>query len=135
MDKIGDTAKESEKDKKAVIDIFEKTVAFQCFNCGLSEMCQFKGKDPPFVKKLVEFKEDCFVMVDPFSPRQTKGGSNFLVLGGRCSQCDRDVCVGCSIFYTRRFCVKCATFNINEFPSDVQKRIVKLAENVASEKG
>jgi len=123
-----------EEERKKRDEMFNKSVEFQCSFCGLSEMCHFKGKDPPFVKNLLEFTEDCFVMIDPFSPRQFKFANNFLVLGGVCSACDREVCVGCSVFFTKRVCSQCAQFNINEFPKDVQKRIVKQAEALSEEK-
>merc|ERR1719318_1428614 len=32
-------------------------------------------------------------------------------------------------FSPKRFCVNCAQFNVNEFPKDVQSRIVKMADN------
>jgi hypothetical protein len=78
--------KEDLKDEKKE-DMFEKKVQFQCELCGLCEMCQYKGKTPPFVKNLLEFTESCYVMVDPFSPRQSRFGNNFLVLGGECEAC------------------------------------------------
>ena len=125
--------KENAKDEKKE-DIFEKKVQFQCELCGLCEMCQYKGTAPPFVKNLLEFTESCYVMVDPFTARQSRFGNNFLVLGGECDSCHVTVCVECSIYFTKRFCVKCAQFNINEFPKDVQSRIVKLADNFAKQK-
>ena len=125
--------KENAKDEKKE-DIFEKKVQFQCELCGLCEMCQYKGTAPPFVKNLLEFTESCYVMVDPFTARQSRFGNNFLVLGGECDACHVTVCVECSIYFTMRFCVKCAQFNINEFPKDVQSRIVKLADNFAKQK-
>ena len=125
--------KENAKDEKKE-DIFEKKVQFQCALCGLCEMCQYKGTAPPFVKNLLEFTESCYVMVDPFTARQSRFGNNFLVLGGECDSCHVTVCVECSIYFTKRFCVKCAQFNINEFPKDVQSRIVKLADNFAKQK-
>ena len=128
-----DNQNEVEDEKKE--DIFEKKVQFHCSLCGLCEVCQYKGTNPPFVKNLMEFTESCYVMVDPFTPRQAnRFGNNFLVLGGECSSCNVSVCVECSIFFTKRFCVNCAQFNINEFPKDIQSRIVKLAENFAKQK-
>jgi len=125
--------KDDDKDEKKE-DMFEKKVQFQCELCGLCEMCQYKGRDPPFVRNLLQFSESCYVMVDPFSPRQAKFGNNFLVLGGECDICHVTVCVDCSLYFTKRYCVKCAQFNINEFPKDVQSRIVRLADNFAKQK-
>ena len=113
-------------------DIVEKKIQFQCSVCGLCEMCQYYGTCPPFVKKSLEFKEPCYVMLDPFSPYNPKKANNFLVLGADCSACSATVCVDCSIFFTKTFCVECAQFNINEFPLDVQNRIVKIGEGKPS---
>ena len=85
------------------------------------------------MKKSLEFSEDCYVMLDPFSPYSLKSANSFIVLGAECSECRTTVCVECSIYFTRRFCVNCAQYNINEFPSDVQSRIVKVAESVGKQ--
>ena len=127
------SSSETEKPEEKV-NIYEKKVQFQCDLCGLCEMCQYYGTSPPFVKNLLEFTEACYVMIDPFTPHQGKFANNFLVLGGDCDVCKVTVCVECSIFFTKRFCVKCAQFNINEFPQDVQSRLVKLADNFAKQK-
>ena len=91
-------------------------------------MCQYYGTSPPFVKKSLEFSEPSYIMLDPFSPYNPKKANKFLVLGSDCSICRATVCVDCSIFFTKTFCVECAQYNINEFPSDIQSRIVKLTE-------
>ena len=113
-------------------DIVEKKIQFECRVCGLCEMCQYYGTSPPFVRKGLEFSEPCYVMLDPFSPYNPKKANNFLVLGADCSACSATVCVDCSIFFTKTFCVECAQFNINEFPLDVQNRIVKIGEGKPS---
>ena len=109
-------------------DIVEKKIQFECGVCGLCEMCQYYGSSPPFVRKGLEFTEPCYVMLDPFSPYNPKKASNFLVLGAECSACRATVCVDCSIFFTKTFCVECAQFNINEFPPDLQNRVVKMSD-------
>ena len=85
------------------------------------------------MKKSLEFSEDIYVMLDPFSPYSPKSANSFIVLGAECSECRTTVCVECSIYFTRRFCVNCAQYNINDFPSDVQSRIVKVAESVGKQ--
>jgi len=122
--------KSKEETKDGKLDVFEKKIQFQCSLCGLCEMCHYFGSKPPFVKKCLEFREDCYVMLDPFSPYNPKKANNFLVLGAECSSCNSTVCVECSIFFTKRFCIKCAQYDINEFPQDVQSRIVKIAETL-----
>ena len=127
-DRTNDKAKEEIKgDKKD--QFLEKKIQFQCSICGLCEMCHYFGSNPPFVKKCLEFSEECYVMLDPFSPYNPKTANSFLVLGSECSLCQATVCVECSIYFTKRFCINCAQFNINEFPQDVQNRIVKVAES------
>ena len=127
----GDESKDKEKLKEEKReDIFEKKIQFQCSSCGLCEMCHYFGSSPPFVKKSLEFTEDCYVMLDPFTPYNPKSANSFILLGGECSECRVTVCVECSVYFTRRFCINCAQYNINEFPSDVQSKIVKVAETV-----
>ena len=127
----GDESKDKEKLKEEKREvIFEKKIQFQCSSCGLCEMCHYFGSSPPFVKKSLEFTEDCYVMLDPFTPYNPKSANSFIVLGAECSECRVTVCVECSVYFTRRFCINCAQYNINEFPSDVQSKIVKVAETV-----
>ena len=68
-------------------DYYVKTIQFECRLCGLCEMCQYLGTKPPFTKNTLEFTEECYVMLDPFKPRQSRWNSDFLVLGGTCSMC------------------------------------------------
>ena len=108
---------EQEKDKKPV--------PFQCAVCGLNEICHFYGKKPPFARGQIEFKEDTFVMMDPFSPRE-KGRPHFLTIGGQCGFCSNSVCVACSLFYRFRVCKDCGLLNIDSFPVEVQAKVKKL---------
>jgi len=129
----GKEEQDGEKDdKRKGEDYYEKTIQFECSICGLCEMCQYLGRKPPFTKHLLEFDEEVFVMIDPFKPRQSRWFSDFLVLGGTCAACNVECCQDCSIYFSKRFCIKCAEFNINEFPKDVQSKIVKLAGALAS---
>ena len=70
--------KQEEDDEKKE----NKPVPFACAVCGLNEICHYYGRKPPFAKGHVEFKEDTFVMMDPFSPRE-KGRPHFLAIGGK----------------------------------------------------
>ena len=38
------------------------------------------------------------------------------------------VCVNCSLYYSRRFCVKCVRKYRDEFPQELKKEIEKLDE-------
>ena len=93
---LDSSGKEGRKD-----EFLEKTVPFTCKLCELSEMVHYHGRKPKFVKNLVEFNEDAYLMIDPFSARETRFGNNFLQVGGDCSHCGAAVCMDCSIFYTR----------------------------------
>ena len=126
-------AREEQEDKEVKReDYYLKNVQFECGQCGLAEMCQYFGTKPPFTKNTLEFLEEVYVMIDPFKPRQSRFASDYLVLGGCCSSCSVEVCQDCSVYFTKRFCIKCAEFNINEFPKDVQSRIVKQAGAIAA---
>ena len=112
----------------------DELVQFKCSSCHLNEVCHFLGKTLPSHKKRVTFKEDTFVMRDPFTPRVVAAhsanrspwsGCNLLVIGGFCTICQSSVCVDCSMFYTRRYCLDCAANHIREFPADVGAKIQK----------
>jgi len=130
--KYGGPEEKEEMKEKMREDYYEKKIQFECSLCGLCEMCQYFGQKPPFTKSRLEFDEDVFVMIDPFKPRQSRFASDFLVLGGTCLACKLEVCLDCSIYFTKRFCIKCAQFNINEFPKDIQSRIVRQAGILAA---
>ena len=103
----------------------KEPVPFLCAACGLNELCHFYGKKPPFARGQVEFKEDTFVMMDPFCPRE-KGRPHFLTIGGKCGFCSNSVCVGCSLFYRFRVCKDCGLLNIDSFPVEIQAKVKKL---------
>jgi hypothetical protein len=96
---------------------------FTCVRCRLEERYSYKGKHPPFTKKIL-FREDSYVMKDPFSPPNK---NQLLLLGSDCCLCSMPVCQSqdCSIFYTRRFCRSCAEENLKHFPSAVQIKLKK----------
>ena len=63
------TEKTEEKDKKLI--------QFKCSICFLSEICHYYGRRPPFARGHIEYIEDSFVMMDPFTPRD-KGKKIFV---------------------------------------------------------
>lgn len=93
---------------------------FQCSLCTLKEPYLYFGKQPPFNTK-IKFKENCYIMKDPFSPPNKY---QFLILGSKCSVCSNDVCPGpeCSIYFTRRFCTRCLRENLDAFPPQIQMK-------------
>ncbi|XP_011881905.1 PREDICTED: cysteine-rich DPF motif domain-containing protein 1-like [Vollenhovia emeryi] len=96
---------------------------FTCSFCPLKERYDYKGTRPPFARQLV-YSEECYVMKDPFS---LPNRGEVLVLGADCSVCEHAVCLGCSIFYKRRFCPKCASSNIQYLPLQLHNKIKNLS--------
>ncbi|XP_071645692.1 putative transferase CAF17 homolog, mitochondrial [Temnothorax longispinosus] len=101
---------------------------FTCSFCPLKEHYDYKGVRPPFARQLV-YSEECYVMKDPFS---LPNRGQILVLGANCSVCEHAVCLGCSIFYTRRFCPKCASSNMQYLPPQLHSRIRNLTKQADS---
>jgi len=101
---------------------------FTCSFCLLKERYDYKGIRPPFARQFV-YSEECYIMKDPFS-LPNKG--EVLVLGADCSVCEHAVCLGCSIFYTRRFCSKCAFSNIQHLPTQLHGKIKNLTKQTDS---
>ncbi|XP_015253220.1 PREDICTED: cysteine-rich DPF motif domain-containing protein 1 [Cyprinodon variegatus] len=99
---------------------------FCCQLCGLSSPFTYYGQKPPNTRAIV-LLEECFVAKDPFSPEKEK----FLVLGSTCSLCNICVCVGpdCSLFYTKRFCMKCVNRHLDHFPQQIQAELAKKKQS------
>ena len=113
---------------------------FTCALCHWSERYHGRGSSVPFARGVI-FHEDAYVMRDPFVPYgqnlyvflgkppfnliTIKGYvfNHFLNLGANCSVCSRTCCQQCSLYYTKRFCNKCAQENVDQFPVEVQKKI------------
>lgn len=102
-----------------------KTYPFKCAVCNLSEICHHYGQKPPFARGQIEYVEDTYSMMDPFTARE-KGRPNFLTIGGKCGYCQSDVCVDCSVFYAKRICRDCAHLHMDDFPTEVQNKLKKL---------
>lgn len=94
----------------------------KCAFCSLEEHYDYKGRKPPFARQIY-FSEDCYVMKDPWS---APNKAQVLVIGGDCSLCEKSICLGCSIFYTKRFCRECANEKIDSFPSQLHTKIKNL---------
>ena len=116
--------KSSVNQEKNDVNKHDSEIKFSCFKCGLQEVCHYFGRKPPFVAKQIEFTEDTYVMRDPFSPREV-GRANFLQIGGHCNNCKRTVCVECSTFYYKRFCIDCCAENLSELPPEIGTKIQK----------
>lgn len=109
-------------------------INFTCAICSLHEKCDYYGRSPPFLKK-IEFREDCFIMKDPFSPHsKTPSLENFLIIGSNCAICDKTICrdSDCSYYYFKTFCLECALNRINEFPLEIQSKIRRAISNYSN---
>lgn len=98
---------------------------FKCTYCPLEEHYDFKGGKPPFARQ-IKFSEDCYIMKDPMS---LPNRGEVLVLGADCGLCKKSVCLGCSIFYTKRFCPKCATDCKSNLPVQLHAKISALTKD------
>lgn len=120
---------ESKKEQsKEEVEEVEK-IQFLCHECKLSELVDYFGKKPPFVKNM-EFLEDTFIMKDPFSAPPSRLGTRsfteyFISIGSNCVMCSFTVCKDCSIFYDSTFCFKCAYEQVTRFPLEIQSKIRK----------
>ena len=96
---------------------------FLCESCKLSELYHYFGSNPRFHKG-ISFKEECYLMKDPFV---AQGTASFLLLGSHCSLCEKVVCQAstCSIFYTKRLCLSCAKNNESELPNEILRKNLK----------
>lgn len=101
---------------------------FTCSFCPLREHYDYKGTKPPFARQFV-YSEECYIMKDPFS---LPSRGEVLVLGADCSVCEHAVCLSCSIFYTKRFCPKCALSNMQYLPSQLHGKIRNLMNQADS---
>ncbi|XP_017757410.1 PREDICTED: cysteine-rich DPF motif domain-containing protein 1 [Eufriesea mexicana] len=101
---------------------------FKCCCCSLEERFDFKGLKPPFARQLT-YLEECYIMKDPFS-LPNKG--EVLVLGADCNFCKKPVCLGCSIYFGKRFCSRCASTNIQNLPSQLHSKIKSLIKETDS---
>ena len=85
-----------------------------------------KNKTEPAIA--IDLLEQVYLLRDPFvaikdANDRTKISS--LIIGATCSVCSLPVCVhaDCSIFYTRRFCLKCLAKYRDEFPREILDEI------------
>lgn len=101
---------------------------FKCHICSLDEKYDYFGSEPPFAKHLI-YQEKCYIKRDPFSALN-KG--EVLPLGGDCSFCKSQVCMNCSLFYTKRLCAVCCNKVKNNLPQPMHTRIKKISENLYS---
>jgi hypothetical protein len=87
-----------------------------------------KNKKEASIK--IDLLEKVYLLRDPFvsikdkdKVDQTKLSS--VIIGATCSVCSCPICVhsDCSLFYTRRFCLKCIAKYRDEFPREILDEI------------
>ncbi|KAK5649132.1 hypothetical protein RI129_004024 [Pyrocoelia pectoralis] len=105
-------------------NIEEEKLYFSCTLCNLHERYDYFGKSPEFVHNY-KFKEDSYIIEDPFSPPKR---GEYLVLGSHCIKCKISVCKdnNCSFYFDGTYCIKCAKSCKYEFPKVVQEKLNRI---------
>jgi hypothetical protein len=87
-----------------------------------------KNKKEPAIT--IDLLEQVYLLRDPFVAIKDKDKDDqrklsSLIIGTTCSVCSLPVCVhaDCSVFYTRRFCLKCLAKYRDEFPREILDEI------------
>ncbi|XP_055380144.1 cysteine-rich DPF motif domain-containing protein 1 [Condylostylus longicornis] len=109
-------------------------IQFSCYLCGMFEECHYKGKEPPFVSGSVKFREESYVIRDPFIAPPPLGKSKaeyFIIIGTQCVICKNLVCKGlsCSFYYNVTYCLSCLEEVMTKLPKEVQVRAKKQIAN------
>lgn len=74
----------------------------------------------------IDLLEQVYLLRDPFvAIKDDQSKVSSLIIGSVCSVCSQAVCVhgDCSLFYTRRFCLKCVAKYREEFPREILEEI------------
>lgn len=126
---IIETNNQNEESKK----IQNYNSLFKCYLCNIYAKYNYYGNKPVEhyfqkfnlnVKDTIVLLENAYVCDDPFSDTKT----SYLILGSKCYICKQMICISneCSLFYyNKRFCIKCAVQNINEFPNELKLELNK----------
>jgi hypothetical protein len=84
-------------------------------------------KQPPLT---IDLLEKVYLLRDPFvavkeADKEDQSKISSLIIGATCSVCSCAICVhvDCSLFYTRRFCLRCVARYREEFPREVLEEI------------
>jgi hypothetical protein len=118
------------KEEKEATNIYKNV--FKCINCELYAKYDYYGNKPTehYLKKskagsdTIILLENSYICDDPFSDLKM----NYLILGSNCNECKNMICLSgqCSIFYyNKRFCIKCALNNLDEFPLEIKNELKK----------
>ncbi|KAL7730251.1 hypothetical protein ACLKA6_016517 [Drosophila palustris] len=104
-------------------------IEFHCSSCDMHEMVHYYGTEPPFALG-VKFREDSYVMRDPFQappPRWQSKPEFYVALGVNCSLCSKVVCKDstCSFYYTKTYCLPCGSAELKSWPVEAQTRLRK----------
>lgn len=104
------------------------SIPFHCHLCGMHQLCNYHGHSPPFAP-VVRLPAAFYVKKNPFAPPPSvdrPSAEYYLLLGGDCAHCDRQVCRSgaCSVFYAgRTTCLPCAELWLAEFPTEMRSKI------------
>ncbi|XP_017100376.2 cysteine-rich DPF motif domain-containing protein 1 [Drosophila bipectinata] len=123
------TEKDQNSQKRDDIDARIARIDFRCSGCYMHELVHYFGREPPFALG-IRYKEDNYVLRDPFQPPPQAGRpvpEYYISMGSKCSSCLKIVCKssGCSFYYTATFCVPCGKSKLKDWPVDAQTRFRK----------
>ncbi|EDV94732.1 cysteine-rich DPF motif domain-containing protein 1 [Drosophila grimshawi] len=104
-------------------------IEFHCSVCNMHELVHYYGKEPPFGLG-IRFREDSFVMRDPFQappPRWQSKAEYYVALGVKCATCGKPVCkdAACSFYYTQTYCLPCGSVQLKSWPVEAQSKLRK----------
>ena len=78
----------------------------------------------------IDLLEKVYLLRDPFvavkeADKEDRNKISSLIIGATCSVCSCSICVhaDCSLFYTRRFCLRCVARYREEFPREILEEI------------
>ncbi|VUZ38903.1 unnamed protein product [Hymenolepis diminuta] len=100
-----------------------KTGSFKCAGCQFSVKYDDKSTRPRYLMQNITLLEEVYVMRDPF----VDGGAGAIIIGADCCVCNDSVCISpqCSFYYGKRYCRKCALGNLDHFPEDIHKELLR----------
>ncbi|CAF2397622.1 unnamed protein product [Rotaria sp. Silwood2] len=112
----------------AAYDRYDSKYIDESISSSVSATQNTKNKKEPSIT--IDLIEKVYLLRDPFvaikdKNKQDETKLSSLIIGSTCSVCSRLVCVhmDCSLFYTRRFCLKCVAKYRDEFPREILDEI------------
>ncbi|CAF0937090.1 unnamed protein product [Rotaria sp. Silwood1] len=110
----------------AAYDRYDSKYINESIPSSVSTTQNTKNKKEPSIT--IDLIEKVYLLRDPFvaiKDKEDQKKLSSLIIGSICSVCSCPVCVhsDCSLFYTRRFCLKCVAKYRDEFPREILDEI------------